>query len=134
MAPGLTFSKVYASKLNDFTTSLKDYPTALAIIMIPGTIISEAIKCTALAIDLVKDTAFLALSLAATVLTFGLWDRAKKNLAYYGEGLAQDLVILFMTLLTDPIQIIVSEVQNLATIGKSIRNCCVKRDVNKLPV
>lgn len=125
MAPGLTFTKAYTSKLNDFKTSFKDHPTALAIIMIPGILISKAVKVTALAIDLIKDIALTALSLAATVLTIGLYDRAKKNLAYYGEGLAQDLIILLYSIINDPIEIIYFEIKNVSIIGKSIHNACL---------
>lgn len=124
MAPGLTFTKAHTSILNDFKACFEKHPAALAIIMIPGTILSEAVKLTALAVDLLKDSVLTAFSLAATILTLGLNDWAKKKLAYNAEGLAQDLVIIFYSVLVDPFQIIYSEYENLSIIGNSIRQSC----------
>ena len=121
MAPGLTFTKAYASQLNNFKEAFKNHSTALAIVMIPGVFISEAVKLTALAVDLLKDTILTTLSLVATVLTLGFVDKAKKSLAFHGEGLAQDLVVLFASIL-DPITMLLEEVKHFQTIGRAMRN------------
>lgn len=98
MAPGLTFTKAYARTVQRYDEAVQNHPTTRKILMVPGVVLSFTTKLTALALDIVKDTILTGLCLVATMLTFGLSDRAVKSLTYHGEGLAQDFAVLGATL------------------------------------